>query len=274
MEIAVYARVSTERQEREQTVVDQLAAVRLWAERNGHLVCDTRAFVDEGYSGARLDRPALDRLRDAVAEGDVEAVAVLSPDRLARKYVHQMLLLDEFRRAGCAVLFVEHPIGDDPNDQLLLQIQSAVAEYEGALLGERFRRGKLQKARAGQYHANKPPYGYRYVPKTDGALGHVVVEEAEAAVVRLVYGWLVDDGMTVARDTAASSVDLSAFGNPTIPTSAISFSPSRSQRFPLNADRPAARSDRTAMGRRRGTGTARGKWSRSRPTALHSERLS
>ena len=177
-EIAVYARVSTERQEREQTVAGQLAAVRLWAERNGHRISSAHTFVDEGYSGARLDRPALDRLRDAAREGDVDAVAVLSPDRLARKYVHQMLLLDELRRVGCAVLFVEHPIGDDPNDQLLLQIQSAVAEYERALLGERFRRGKLQKARAGQYHANTPPYGYRYVPKAEGALGHVVVEEA------------------------------------------------------------------------------------------------
>lgn len=157
MEIAVYARVSTERQEREQRVAGQLAAVRLWAERSGHQISPVHAFVDEGYSGARLDRPALDRLRDAVADSEVEAVAVLSPDRLARKYVHQMLLLDEFRRAGSAVLFVEHPIGDDPNDHLLLQIQSAVAEYERALLGERFRRGKLQKARAGQYHANTPP---------------------------------------------------------------------------------------------------------------------
>jgi len=98
----------------------------------------------------RLDRPGLDRLRDAVQDGEVRGVVVLSPDRLARKYVYQVLLLEEFQRAGCQVVFVHRPIGQDPSDQLLLQIQGAIAEYERALLGESFRRSKLQKARAGQ----------------------------------------------------------------------------------------------------------------------------
>ena len=108
-------------------------------------------FRDEGYSGSRLDRPGLDALRDAVRDGEVDVVGVLTPDRLARKYAYQVLLLEEFRRAGCAVAFLNRAISDDPGDQLLLQIQGAVAEYERALLGERFRRGKLQKARAGQF---------------------------------------------------------------------------------------------------------------------------
>ena len=96
---------------------------------------------------------------------------MLSPDRLARKYAYQVLLLEEFRRAGCAVAFLHHPISDDPNDQLLLQIQGAIAEYERAVLGERFRRGKLQKARAGQVIGGRAPYGYRYVPRQDGCPG-------------------------------------------------------------------------------------------------------
>ena len=104
-------------------------------------------------------------MRDA----EVEIVAVLAPDRLARRYAYQVLLLEEFRRAGCEVAFLHHPISDDPSDQLLLQIQGAVAEYERALLGERFRRGKLQKARAGQFIGGHAPYGYRYVPRRDGA---------------------------------------------------------------------------------------------------------
>src|SRR5512135_329582 len=146
-----------------------------------------RVYIDEGYSGSRLDRPALDRLRDAAREGQFDAVVVYSPDRLARRYAYQVVLLEEFRKAGCPVEFVHRPISDDPHDQLLLQIQGAVAEYERALLGERFRRGKLQKARSGQVVAGKAPYGYRYVHKQDGVPGHLMIEETEAELVRMLY---------------------------------------------------------------------------------------
>src|SRR4051794_26409206 len=160
MHVAIYARVFTERQERQQTVDSQLAALRAWASGGNHDLDEAHIFRDEGYSGARLDRPGLDALRDAVRDGAVEHVAVLSPDRLARSYAYQVLLLEEFRKAGCQVTFLQHPISDDPNDQLLLQIQGAIAEYERALMGERFRRGKLQKAREGHYQCGRAPYGY------------------------------------------------------------------------------------------------------------------
>ena len=94
-------------------------------------------------------------------------------------------------------MFIHRPISDDPHDQLLLQIQGAVAEYERAVLGERFRRGKLQKARAGHWVAGKSPYGYRYVPKRDGVPGYLVIDEDEAAIVRMLYRWLIDERMTV-----------------------------------------------------------------------------
>lgn len=197
MRAAIYARVSTNRQNRDQTIDSQLAALRQWADGHGHQLRPEHVFTDDGYSGTRLDRPALDRLRDAAREGDIDVVAVYSPDRLARKYAYQVLLMEEFRKAGCEVAFVERPISDDPHDQLLLQIQGAIAEYEKAVLGERFRRGKLQKARAGQWVTSKAPYGYRYVPKRDGVPGHLVVEPAEAEVVRMLYRWLIDERMTV-----------------------------------------------------------------------------
>lgn len=197
MRAAVYARVSTERQGRDQTIDSQLEALRGWAEANGHELKREHVFVDEGYSGARLDRPALDRLRDAAREGEFDVVAVYSPDRLARRYAYQVLLLEELRRAGCDVAFVHRPISDDPGDQLLLQIQGAVAEYERAVLGERFRRGKLQKARAGHWIAGQAPYGYRYVPARDGVPAHLEVDDAEAEVVRMLYRWLIDERMTV-----------------------------------------------------------------------------
>ena len=186
MRAAIYARVSTERQERQQTIDSQLDALRAWARDAGHELKDAHVFRDEGYSGARLDRPGLDALRDAVRDGEVDVVGVLSPDRLARRYAYQVLVLEEFRRAGCAVAFHNRAISEDPGDQLLLQIQGAVAEYERALLGERFRRGKLQRARAGQFIGGRAPYGYRYVPRRDAVPGHLVVDEGEAALVRMI----------------------------------------------------------------------------------------
>ena len=174
-----------------------LPLLRAWAAGEARNLDEAHVFRDEGYSGARLDRPGLDALRDAVRDGAVEHVAVLTPDRLARRYAYQVLLLEEFRKAGCQVTFLQHPISDDPNDQLLLQIQGAIAEYERAVMGERFRRGKLQKAREGHYQCGRAPYGYRYVPRHDTAPGHLVVDEAEAELVRMIYGWLTDEQMTI-----------------------------------------------------------------------------
>ena len=197
MKAAIYARVSTEKQGREQTVDSQLDALRRWATAHGHELKENHVYIDEGYSGARLDRPALDRLRDAAREGEFDVLGVYSPDRLARRYAYQVLLLEEFRKAACDVEFIERPISDDPHDQLLLQIQGAIAEYERAVLAERFRRGKLQKARAGQWGAGQDPTGYRYVPKRDGVPGHLEVDEAVAAVVWMLYRWLIDERVTV-----------------------------------------------------------------------------
>jgi site-specific DNA recombinase len=197
MRAAIYARVSTERQERQQTIDSQLDLLRAWARSADYDLSEAHIFRDEGYSGARLDRPGLDALRDAVRDREVDIIGVLSPDRLARKYAYQVLLLEEFRRAGCAVAFVNHAISDDPSDQLLLQIQGAVAEYERALLAERFRRGKQQKARAGQFIGAKAPYGYRYLPRRDGVAGRLEIDPAEAEIVHMLYDWLVSEGMTL-----------------------------------------------------------------------------
>ena len=115
---------------------------------------------------------------------------MFSPDRLARKYAYQVLLLEEFRRAGCEVVFLHHPISDDPNDQLLLQIQGAIAEYERAVLAERFRRGKLQKARDGNIISAKVPYGYRYESRCGALPARLVIDDAEACMVRQLYAWV------------------------------------------------------------------------------------
>jgi len=197
MRVAIYARVSTDRQERTQTIDSQLTALHAWVTAQGHELRPEHIYRDEGASGAHLDRPGLDSLRDAARNGDFELVGVLSPDRLARKYAYQVLLLEEFRRLGCAVVFLERPISDDPHDQLLLQIQGALAEYERTVISERFRRGKLQRARAGVYLGGKAPYGYRYVPKRDDCPGHLLIDDTEAALVQTLFGWLIEEQLTI-----------------------------------------------------------------------------
>jgi site-specific DNA recombinase len=166
MKVAAYARVSTQRQAEDQTIEQQIECLQARAQMESWTLEAGHVYRDEGYSGARIDRPALDRLRDAAERGEFLAILVTAPDRLARRFVHQMLLLEELTQLGCPVIFLERPISQDPNDQLLLQIRGAVAEYERALIADRTRRGRLVKLLAGQLLPwVNTPYGYRCDPE-------------------------------------------------------------------------------------------------------------
>ena len=190
--IALYARVSSEQQARGNTVASQLAALRERIARAGLSVDAGDEFIDEGYSGSTLLRPALERLRDAVAAGVLDQVHVLAPDRLARRYAYQVLLVEEFRRAGTEVVFANRPIGTSAEDDLLLQVQGMIAEYERAKILERSRRGRRHAARSGLISAlGKVPFGYRYIPKdAGGGVARVEVVSEEARWVRLMFAWI------------------------------------------------------------------------------------
>ncbi|MGH3502450.1 MAG: recombinase family protein, partial [Nocardioidaceae bacterium] len=131
----------------------------------------------------------LDRLRDAAEAGVFEKVYCLCADRLARSYPYQMLVLDELARFGVAVCFTDTPDIDaaDPQGRLLTQVQGVIAEYERAKIGERYRRGKLFRARAGEVTCWKAPYGYRRIPRTSDAAAHLEVYQPEACVVRRIF---------------------------------------------------------------------------------------
>ena len=185
---AMYARVSSARQREEHTIASQTAALRAFAEQQGLDVCDEWTFEDEGFSGATLVRPGLEALRDLVAQVPVEVVLCYAPDRLARRYAYQALLIEEFARAGTEVRFVKAPAGDSPEDQLLVQFQGMIAEYERAQIVERTRRGKLHRARGGAVNVlSGAPFGYRYVRKSDHADARYELVEHEAAVVRELF---------------------------------------------------------------------------------------
>src|SRR5450755_730481 len=169
---AIYARVSSERQRQAETIQSQLAALRDLAGRRELLVSDDLVFEDDGFSGATLIRPALERLRDRAAEGAFEVLLCQAPDRLARRYAYQVLLLEELARVGVEVIFAKEPErSGSPEDELLRQFQGMISEYERARIAERTRRGTLHRARAGAVAVlSRAPYGYRYICKSEHAV--------------------------------------------------------------------------------------------------------
>ena len=199
---AIYARVSSARQKEQETIRSQTAALRTHAERLGLDVPEQWVFEDDGHSGASLVRPALERLRDLVCQVPVDVLLVYSPDRLARKYAYQALLIEEFSRAGTTVVFVKGPRSDSPEDALLVQFQGMIAEYERAQILERTRRGKTHRAKAGTVNVlSGAPFGYRYVRKSDHSDACYEIVPHEAAVVAEMFARYADGGVAIAELT-------------------------------------------------------------------------
>lgn len=192
IQAGLYARVSSEQQAKDQTIDSQVAALRQRMDADG-LICEAAlGFLDDGYSGSTLVRPALERLRDLAAAGGLDRLYVHSPDRLSRKHAYQVLLIDELERCGVEVVFLDRPRDSSPEGALFLQVQGIVAEYERAMILERSRRGRLHAARRGSLNVlTAAPYGYRYVDKHEGggeAQYQVVLEQAR--VVRRIFEWV------------------------------------------------------------------------------------
>ena len=195
---AIYARVSSDRQKEQHTIGSQTAALIEYAQANGYTVPPEWIFQDEGYSGAILVRPGLETLRDLAAEGQISTVLVYSPDRLSRKYAYQVLLAEELSRCGVELVFLKAPAGASPEDQLLVQFQGMIAEYERAQIAERSRRGKRHQAQQGLVNVlSGAPYGYRYVRKSDHSAAYYEVIEKEAQVVRLVFEAYTQQGLSI-----------------------------------------------------------------------------
>jgi site-specific DNA recombinase len=198
MRTGIYARVSTQRQAQADGMAQQLDRLQAHALRQGWTVRAEHIFRDDGYSGASLKRPGLERLRDRAAMRELDRVLITAPDRLARNYVHQVLLLDEIMATGCQVEFLDRPMSQDPHDQLLLQIRGAVAEYERSLIAERMRRGRLRKLQAGILLPwTTPPFGYRVDPDRPRDPAGVRLDEAQAAVVSEMFAWYADEGRSL-----------------------------------------------------------------------------
>jgi site-specific DNA recombinase len=189
---AIYARVSGEQQAKEDTIASQLETITQRIRDDGFDLDPELQFLDDGVSGTLLVRPGLERLRDQAAAGAIDRLYVLDPDRFSRKYAYQVLILEELAQCGVEVIFLCNPLGHDPAQNLLVQVQGMIAEYERAKILERSRRGKQHAARRGSVNVlSGAPYGYRYVTKHegDGAARYQVVAE-EARVIRRIFEWV------------------------------------------------------------------------------------
>ena len=170
MRIAIYARVSSQKQADERTIQSQRQEIIDRIVRDGLEVEQGFEFCDDGYSGSELLRPALEKLRDRIAGSLVDRLYVHSTDRLARKFAHQALLLEEFRKHECEVCFLNHrDLPEYGGDESLSQMEGIIAEYEREKILERTRRGRRYAANNGSVSVfSGAPYGYRYVRKSDG----------------------------------------------------------------------------------------------------------
>jgi site-specific DNA recombinase len=195
---AIYARVSSDKQREENTIASQTAALVAFAREQRIAVPPEWVFEDDGYSGASLVRPGLERVRDLAAEGLIQAVLVYAPDRLSRRYAHQILLIEELARAGVETLFIRAPRGSTPEDELLVQFQGMIAEYERAQILERSRRGKRHRARQGEVSVlSGAPFGYRFIRKTDHSAAYYQIDEEQARIVRRVFELYITEGLSI-----------------------------------------------------------------------------
>ena len=168
------------------------------AARDGWELDEARIFRDDGFSGVKLVRPGLDALRDQAARAAFDLILMTAPDRLARNYVHQIVVLEELARQGVRVVFIDRPPSDDPHDQPVLQIRGTVAEYERTLIADRMRRGRLARLRSSQLLPwNRAPYGYHVHPERPRDPAAVQIDLAAAAIVQERFATYAEGGIAL-----------------------------------------------------------------------------
>ena len=192
---AIYGRVSSSNQENEGTIETQLSAVNEFAGKNGLVI--VQKYTDEGWSGDSIARPALDQLRMDAKKKIWSAVLMYDPDRLARRYSYQELVMDELREAGIEVIFVTVSAPKNSEDQSLYGVRGLFAEYERAKIAERFRLGKVRKANEGHIIVSEAPYGYNFILKSAERQGYYEIDEIESQVVKNIFSWVANEGLTL-----------------------------------------------------------------------------
>ncbi len=232
MQAALYARVSTEEQKEGKTIDSQLEELRRFADEKGYDV--TEEYLDAGVSGATMIRPGLGKLREDAQAGRFQTVLVYHVDRLARDTTYLGIIMKEMAHFGAKVIFKQVPItanddeeGQDPMTDFIISSFGGVAQLERALIRRRTIRGRKYKAEVRRLViGHKAPYGYRYIKKNRdaGQEGYYELIPEEAKVVRMIFDWVVDEGLS-ARRTIKRLADMkipTRTGNPKWAKSTVS----------------------------------------------------
>jgi len=199
--VATYSRVSTSAQEVQETIENQTMALKEYAGENNLEV--VQEYKDEGWSGDILARPKLDQLRQDAKKDIWDAVLIYDPDRLARRYSYQELVMDELKEAGIEVIFVTISTPKNSEEKILYGVRGLFAEYERAKIAERFRLGKVSRVKNGHILLTEGPFGYNYIlnkgkkGNPDYVPGHLEVNKREAKIVKDIFTWVADEGLTV-----------------------------------------------------------------------------
>ena len=201
--IAIYGRVSTSAQEEQETIEAQLLEDRKFAEEKNLKV--VKEYLDNGWSGDILARPALNALRVDAKKHEWDAVLIYDPDRLGRQLFYQQIVIEELKQLGIEVLFVTLPPVKNASDELLFGVRGLFSAYEKAKIAERFRIGKINRVTNGQILLSEAPYGYTYIPNSGKrsdpgyVAGHLVINEDEKKIVTMIFNWVAVDGLTLRK---------------------------------------------------------------------------
>jgi len=196
LNVALYARVSTGRQENEQTIESQLDEVKRKITEDGNTLLPQNIFIDDGWSGELLARPSLDNLRDAAKDGSFEAVYVYDRGRLSRTFYHQEIVLNELSDLDVQFISLHDVKATTPEEKVLQSMQGVFHEYERIKIAERMRRGKMYHAKNGKIINGSALYGYSYNKREDGEVDYLVNED-EARVVNMIWSWFGNDNLAV-----------------------------------------------------------------------------
>ena len=200
--VALYARVSSQKQADGKTIDSQVNAIRERIANDQLHIHSEFEFCDNGYSGAQLVRPALERLRDLLAVSSIDRLYVHSPDRLSRKMAHQAILLEELHKHDCEIVFLNQDgIAKSPEANLLIQMQGMIAEYEREKILERTRRGRKHSASKGNVSVfGRAPYGYRYINKAQGdGNARWEIDPVQSEHVKHIFQWVAEGSYSLAE---------------------------------------------------------------------------
>lgn len=193
----LYARTSTGRQEKEETIESQIAEIKERIKQDGNVLVENLVFVDDGWSGEIFERPRLDAMRDAVAKKELQVLYVYDRGRLSRKFAYQEVIIDEFTEKEVEFVTLHDVRAETPEEHVLQAMQGVFHEYERIKIAERMRRGKLYKARSGKVVHGPAPYGYTYIYKTKEKDCHFVINQKEAEVIRKIFTWIAEEYLTI-----------------------------------------------------------------------------